>query len=186
MITFRTEKRTKSRNRRVAAMWIVNVTAMVLLAWALVVSLGETVSVTGRSMEPTLQNGMTVLTDKAIYRLRAPARFDVIAFTGKDEGTGVSVKRIVGLPGEMVHITGGDVYINGKKLTMPHDTTRCAVAGIAQEPILLGEDEYFVLGDWPEVSEDSRFSTVGCVPRENIVGKIWFAVAPLLSVGPIR
>ena len=186
MITFRTQQRNRQRIRRTLAMWTVNVTAMVVLAWVVVTSLFQTAQVTGRSMEPTLSNGQTVLVDTAVYRLRRPSRFDVILFSGPEGEGGETIKRIVGLPGETVRIAGGDVYINGVKTAMPLETTRCAVAGTAQEAVVLGENEYFVLGDWPEVSEDSRFSTVGNIPLSRIRGKVWFVAAPFLSFGAVR
>ena len=92
---------------------------------------------------------------------------------------------MVALPGETVQIRNGDIYINGQKLDTEGRIRTAAVAGRAEETITLGEDEYFVMGDWPEVSEDSRFDSVGNVHREQIIGRVWFRLEPFSSFGPI-
>ena len=88
-------------------------------------------------------------------------------------------KRIIGLPGETVQIKDGWVYINGQKLEDDVGAEPIAEARQAAEPITLGEDEYFVLGDNRNFSSDSRDPDVGNIRRDEIIGKIWIRLWPL-------
>ena len=84
----------------------------------------------------------------------------------------------IGLPGESVEIRDGEIYINNRKLNEKYETTAIADTGIASEKIVLGGDEYFVLGDNRESSEDSRMADIGNVKRSEIEGKVWFILSP--------
>ena len=88
------------------------------------------------------------------------------------------IKRIIGLPGESVEFRDGEIYINNRKLNEKYETTAIADTGIASEKIVLGGDEYFVLGDYRESSEDSRMADFGNVKRSEIEGKVWFILSP--------
>ena len=138
-------------------------------------------TVSGHSMEPTLNNGDFVLVDTVCYHLFSPGRGDVIAFS-KGDGT-VSIKRVIGLPGETVQIQNGVVYIDGNPLQKDGEDFTVTLAGDAQEEIVLEGDEYFVLGDNHDSSEDSRFSNVGNIKRSEIMGKVWIRLAPLQNIG---
>ena len=83
-----------------------------------------------------------------------------------------------GIPGESVEIRDGEIYINSRKLNEKYETTAIADTGIASEKIVLGGDEYFVLGDNRESSEDSRMADIGNVKRSEIEGKVWFILSP--------
>ena len=96
------------------------------------------------------------------------------------------MKRIVGLPGEKIQIIENRVYINGEKLDEEYETTDIDSVGIAGEEITLGGDEFFVLGDNRENSEDSRNADVGAVKRDYIYGKAWFTISPGKHRGFIR
>ena len=93
------------------------------------------------------------------------------------------VKRVIGLPGETVQIIGEEIYINGELLKEDYGKEPITNPGRAAEPITLGEDEYFVLGDNREVSLDSRYTQVGNVKRENIGGKAILRIWPLNQFG---
>ena len=84
----------------------------------------------------------------------------------------------MGLPGEKVEIVENRIYIDGKKLEEDYKTTKIDDVGIVNEEIQLGTDEYFVLGDNRENSEDSRNADVGNVKRSYIYGKIWLILSP--------
>lgn len=146
----------------------------VFLAFVLVFSVGMKISMVGVSMEPALYNGQEVLINRFIYKITSPKRGDVIAFLPNgNQNSHYYLKRIVGLPGESVQIIDGYVYINGERL--PEDEyDKMADYGIAGNEIQLGSDEYFVLGDNRNMSEDSRSGNIGAVKKDTIAGKVWF------------
>lgn len=123
------------------------------------------VRVDGFSMNPTLQNGEYILVNKLAYKIGHPSRGDIIVFEfPADEGQDL-IKRIIGLPGETVHVENNTVTINGKVLQEPY---------IAQAPLYTGDwtipDGYlFVLGDNRNDSRDSH--QWGLLPFENVIGK---------------
>lgn len=158
--------------------WTAEIAAVCLLAFVLVYFFGQRVSNAGDSMSPAMKNGDVVLVNRLIYNARKPGRGDVIAFKPNgNENAHYSIKRIVGLPGETVQIEDGKVYIDGEELTEDIFVSDIESAGIAEEPIELGEDEYFVLGDNHTGSDDSRMADVGNVKREDIYGKVWFVAS---------
>ena len=113
--------------------------------------------------------------NRLIYNAKSPERGDIIAFKPNgNENAHYMVKRVVGLPGERVQIKEGQVYINGEVLVKDIYSYDISSPGVAAEPIELGENEYFVLGDNHESSDDSRMADVGNVQREDIYGKVWF------------
>jgi signal peptidase I len=170
---------------RNAVNWIVDIIVVIVLAVILVAWFGSRANVTGHSMEPVLGAGDTVLVDQLTYRLRDPERLDIILYQTKEEGK-TSIKRIIGLPGETVQIREGKIYINGEPIPLKDRLDEVVAAGLAENEITLAEDEYFVLGDNRDSSEDSRFENVGNVERSQITGKIWFRIAPFVKMGPVR
>ena len=152
--------------------WIFGVAAAVFLGIMTANFIGTSTSVVGTSMEPSLFNGEEILLNKIVYQFSTPKRGDVIAFhPNGNENTHLYIKRIVALPGETIQIKQGSVYINGEMLAMDTETED---AGVAADAVNLGDDEYFVMGDNRENSEDSRSANIGNVSREMIVGKVWY------------
>ena len=96
------------------------------------------------------------------------------------------IKRIIGLPGETVQIADGTIYINGEVLEESYGREVMQDPGIAAEPITLGEDEYFVLGDNRNQSSDSRDPSVGLIHRDEIIGRAWLRIWPLNSFGILK
>lgn len=149
--------------------------------------------VSGPSMESTLHDKDSIMVEKVSYRFGNPSRFDIIVFyhffdednqDKKDENAyDLYVKRIIGLPGETVQIVGETILINGKPLEENYGKDPINYQGVAEEPIVLGEDEYFVLGDNREVSQDSRYEEVGNIKKDQIVGKAWVRVYPFNKMG---
>ena len=143
----------------------------------------------GHSMDTTLANGENLIMDKLSYHFSDPERFDIVIFPGpKEEGEQYFIKRVIGLPGETVQIMDGKVYIDGEELTgdVYGITDYIENPGIAAEPLTLGEDEYFCLGDNRPVSYDSRYEAVGPVHRSEIIGKVWIRIWPLSKFGPVE
>ena len=116
--------------------------------------------------------------NRILYRISMPKRGDVIVFLPKgNQNTHFYVKRVVGLPGETVQIREGNVYIDGVLLAENELFDKIADPGIAQSELLLGSDEFFVLGDNRNSSEDSRSGNIGAVKKDSIIGKAWFHMA---------
>ena len=151
--------------------------------------------VSGPSMMNTLKDNENLLVSKISYKIHDPERFDIVVFypyKGRKEYENDKqmqkehyVKRIIGLPGETVQIIGTDIYINGKILEEHYGKDPITRAGIAENPITLGKDEYFVMGDNREVSFDSRYEEVGPVHKEAIDGKAFLRIWPLKKFGTV-
>jgi signal peptidase I len=154
---------------------IVGGLAAIFLAFVIVYSVGMRTSVIGDSMEPVLYNGQEILMNRVVYRLTSPKRGDVIVFLPNgNEHSHYYVKRVVGLPGETIQIKEGRVYIDNVLLDEDESLDKMIDAGIAQNELTLAADEYFVLGDNRNSSEDSRSGNIGAVKKDDIVGKAWF------------
>lgn len=154
--------------------WTFGIAVAIFVAFVVVSSIGIQTSVVGASMEPSLYNGQKILINRITYQFATPERNDVIVFRPNgNENSHYYVKRVIGLPGETIQIKQGKVYIDGTPFTedVVDDTL---TAGIAEEEIYLGVDEYFVLGDNRENSEDSRSANIGNVSSEIIDGKAWY------------
>lgn len=150
----------------------------VFLAFVIIFSVGMRTSVVGNSMEPVLYNGQEILMNRLIYRISMPKRGDVIVFLPNgNQNSHFYVKRVVGLPGETVQIRDGSVYIDGVLLAEDDSLDKIADPGIAQNELLLASDEFFVLGDNRNSSEDSRSGNIGAVKKDTIIGKAWFHLA---------
>lgn len=172
---------------RSALIWIVEIGLVCLFAFALVCFFGKKVSNAGESMKPVMKNGDVVLVDRLVYNARKPKRGEVVAFKPNgNENAHYSIKRIVGLPGETVQIQDGSIYIDGEKVTEYIHAEKIEEAGVAAEPILLGEDEYFVIGDNHTGSDDSRMADIGNVKRSDIYGKAWFVITSGENFGFVK
>lgn len=144
--------------------------------------------VEGPSMENTLHDDDYLMVEKISYHLDALKRFDIIVFYpyGRENKEEYFVKRLIGLPGETIQIKGEDIYINGEVIEENYGKDPITYAGIAKEPITLGEDEYFVMGDNREISFDSRYEEVGILSKNNIGGKAILRVWPLNKFGLVK
>lgn len=164
--------------------YLIYLVGMCILAFVVVQFVGQRTQVSGQSMMNTLMDGDQLLIDKISYNFNEPERFDIIVFPYQEDK--LYIKRIIGMPGETVQIDqNGVIYINGQKLEESYGNAVISESqiGLASEPILLGEDEYFVLGDNRNDSRDSRMEDVGNVQRKDIVGKAWIRLYPFEEAG---
>ena len=159
------------------------------LVYLVIHFVGQRTQVQGHSMEPTLSTEDNLIVDKLSYRFHDPERFDIIVFPFLEEEETFYIKRIIGLPGETVQIDEqGNIYINGELLQENYGREIIAPenVGIAINPIVLGEDEYFVMGDNRNNSIDSRKEIVGNIKREDIIGRAWVRIWPLAKFGILK
>ena len=147
----------------------------------------QAVHVEGISMFATLDDQDYLIANKIDYRLHAPQRGDIIILRPPTNNSTDFIKRIIGLPGERILIRSGVVYINGHRLHEPYlpeewvnDANWPDNSSTGR---LLGPDEYFVMGDNRNRSQDSRF--FGPISRDRIDGKAWFRIWPLDHFGNI-
>ena len=140
---------------------------------------GEVVSTEEWSYDE--KNGNVVMINHFIYNIKDPLRGDIAAFQ-KDGDERYFVKRIVGLPGETVQIKEGKLLIDGKPLKAEY-VSDIGYAGTASEPVHLGKDEYFLLGDNETASDDSREEKIGNIKKKEIYGEVWFVIKPWSDIG---
>ena len=157
--------------------YIFIIAATILVAFVLVLSVGMRTKVIGASMEPILYNGQEILVNRFVYRLLAPKQDDIVVFLPNgNENSHYYVKRVVAVAGDTVQIKDGILYVNNE----PYGTDRYDKifdAGMLENAITLESEEYCVLGDNINNSEDSRSGNIGMVKRDDIVGKVWFHMA---------
>lgn len=166
--------------------WLAMIAVVVAATYLVVTFVGQRTQVSGESMETTLSDGDHLIVDKIFYRFRDPERYDIVVFPYRLEENTYYIKRIIGLPGETVQIVDGYVYINGVQLDEHYGNEIMEKPGIAAEPVTLGEDEYFVLGDNRNNSQDSRTASVGVIHRDEILGRAWVRIWPLSDFGVIK
>ncbi len=164
--------------------WSVEIAIVLVMAFVLVYFVGLRTSVVGSSMSDTLEAGDEILVNRFVYKVTAPKRGDVIVFLPNgNKKSHYYVKRVIGVPGDTIQIKNGILYVNGEEYKETPERDKMDEAGLAKEEITVGEDEYFVLGDNRNNSEDSRYANIGNVKREYIIGKVWLIVSPFRRFG---
>ncbi len=163
--------------------WLLSLVLEIALLCALIAAFFvRTPQVLGLSMAPQIASGEYVLIDTLTYRFRAPARGDVVAFRHSDPGTEPStyIKRVIGLPGDVVTILRGTVFVNGKPLSEPYVKfrDRRSFPAVRVPPHTL-----YVLGDNRIDSEDSR--AFGCIPESALIGRAVAGIWPPQAVRPL-
>lgn len=130
----------------------------------------------GTSMEPTLSNGDVVL-------LMKTTRFERGELCGFTWNNKLLIKRVIGVPGDWIEMdTEGTIYLNGEKLDEPYVQKKDFGECDLEFPFQVPAGQYFVVGDMRESSIDSRNTLIGCIPKEQIVGKVFFRVWPFKSI----
>lgn len=166
--------------------FLLYVAVVVGITFLIIHYVGQRTYVSGSSMENTLSDGDNLIVDKITYRFSDPKRYDIIVFPYQYEDNTYFIKRIIGLPGETVQIVDGTIYINGEVLGESYGREVMKNSGMAADPITLGDDEYFVLGDNRNDSTDSRDPSVGKIKRNQIIGRAWVRIWPLSKIGILR
>ena len=183
------ERRRRNRKRYYryeAITFLVMLVVVYVVCVGVVRYVGQKTLVDGSSMSPTLEDGDVLIVDKLSYRFREPERFDIVVFRYLYKENSYYIKRIIGLPGETVQIKDGQIYIDGKQLEEDFGNALMTNPGRANQPITLGSDEYFVLGDNRNVSSDSRDPSVANVAAEQIVGRAFVCISPWEHVGFLK
>lgn len=130
----------------------------------------------GTSMEPTLSNGDVVLLAKT-------PRFDHGDLCGFTWNNKLLIKRVIGLPGDWIEMdTDGNIYLNGEKLDEPYVQQKAFGECDLEFPFQVPAEQYFVVGDMRENSIDSRNTLIGCVTKDQIVGKVFFRAWPFKEI----
>lgn len=169
------------------AAWIIECVIVLVIAFVFVYFIGLRTSVLGQSMAPTLENRQEIMINRFIYLLSDPKPGDIVVFLPNgNEKSHYYVKRVIGVPGDTVQIKDGEVYVNGELFEDEEEFAPILDAELAADPVKLLEDEYFVLGDNRNNSEDSRYANIGNVKKEYIIGKAWFIISPYDSMGFIK
>lgn len=172
-------RRKKKINRSIIkeiVSWIMVILIAVFLAIVSNYFYGTTIPMVGISMEPGIYNEQRVLVDKFCYVLGSPGRGDVVAFLPNgNQNSHYYIKRVVGVPGDTISSEDGILFINGE--VCPYLTDKLQDVGIATSEFTLENGTYFLLGDNPNSSEDSRSANIGPVAMDYILGRVWFKLS---------
>lgn len=183
----RTRKKFNVEKFKEIMAWVVQIAAVVFMAYVCVSCFGVRSNVVGQAMSDTLNNGDQVLINKFIYVISNPKSGDVVVFLPNgNEKSHYYVRRVIAVPGDTVQIKDGAVHVNGVLYNEKIEVASMEDAGIAGEEIKLGENEYFVLGDNRNNSEDSRYANIGNIKKEHIVGQAWFCLESENGMGFIH
>lgn len=173
----RTRKKFNVEKFKEVMIWTIQILTIVFIAYVCVSFFGVRSNVVGQAMAETLKSGDQVLINKFVYIISDPKAGDVIVFLPNgNEKSHYYVRRVIAVPGDVVQIKDGAVYVNEKLYNEITDVAAMEDAGVAGEAIKLGKDEYFVLGDNRNNSEDSRYANIGNIKREYIIGQAWFCL----------
>lgn len=164
--------------------WVFEIVVTLVLAAMVGIMLFQTVTMQESSMEPTIEVGDRFFINRVVYKFSSPKRGDLIVFrTNASDDAALHIRRVIGLPGETIQISGGRILIDGEAYKEGKDFPMISNPGLASSSITLESGEYFVLGDNRNNSEDSRYADIGMVKKRYIAGKIWFTCAPFEKLG---
>lgn len=168
-------RRQKAYNKALGGtVYVLTIVAAVAVLIATLVLL--VLQIEGTSMEPTLVNGDIVLLTKTV-------NFDRGELCGFSWNNKLLIKRVIGIPGDWIEIdTDGTVYLNGEKLDEPYAQQLAVGECDLEFPYQVPQEQYFVLGDMRESSIDSRNTLIGCVEKDQIVGRVFFRIWPFKTM----
>ncbi|MCR4781159.1 MAG: signal peptidase I [Lachnospiraceae bacterium] len=178
-MTFEEEFEKRDQRKKDGIEFLVYIAVLVLISFLVVTFIGQRTVVSGASMNNTLYDKDNLIIDKISYKFHDPKRFDVVVFPDPADKKTYFIKRIIGLPGEEVYIDPyGKIYINGALLEENYGKDTIIDPGRAANGVVLGKDEYFVMGDNRNNSLDSRFDEVGNIHKKDFVGRAWLKIYP--------
>ena len=159
----------------------------VLIALLINLFLAQATRVYGQSMEPNLHTDQRLVVEKLSYNrqirqvlgLNGPKRGDVVVIRVKSQGDELLIKRVIGLPGDMVEVHDGHVFVNSQPLNEPYIVGNTTTGFYA--PTTIPPLQIFVLGDNRGFSNDSR--SFGTIPLEDVIGRAWFSYWPPNQIG---
>ncbi len=160
---------------------IIETLALIAVIYALVNLVSARFVVDGRSMEPNFETGQFLIVNRVNYMLGTPSRGDIVVFHYPRNVEQDYIKRVIGLPGETVELRNQQVYINGQLLEEPYINEPCEPSRCRDESWQLGADEYFVMGDNRNHSQDSR--VFGPVNERFLVGEALLRYWPVEKIG---
>lgn len=157
---------------------------VILIVVIIRVFIFDPVRVDGPSMDTTLANGQILILDKMSYRKNDIKRFDIVVIKLDNKKI---IKRVIGLPNEVVEVKDNTIYINGKEINDPYASTDTDDFDMGKIGLIkIPGDSYLVMGDNREVSLDSRYAEVGTIKREKILGKATLRVWPFTKIGKVK
>lgn len=160
--------------RRELRDWTFTLSSAVLISFLIQNYAFAQVRVEQHSMDTTLAEGQRLVENRLVYRFYEPARGDIVIVNGPETDRRL-VKRIIGVPGDVLDIKNGAVWINGVLLEEPYAKGR-TYPGSVKLPVTVPEDSYFVIGDNREMSQDSR--DLGTVAKSSVEGKAVLRLYP--------
>lgn len=187
-VSFRPVKKSKNRNNvlKNIMQWVLLIFIAMIFGYSVATFGVGTITVIGPSMSDTLKDNQVVLINKIIYKVSDIKRYDIIAFSNSNNTEYFDIKRVIGLPEETIQIKNGIIYVNDIALDdIPFDEVILS-DGVATEKIVLGDDQYFVLGDNINNSEDSRYTNVGNISKTDIKGKVVYIISPKEEKGKVK
>ncbi len=158
----------------------------VVIVFLIISFVVQPTTVDGSSMDPTLKDKDQLLIEKVSQRFSGINRYDIIIFPYSKEEEKYFIKRVIGMPGETVNIINGEVYINGILLDEPFELDLIEDYGSNILPVVIPKEHYFVIGDNRNHSKDSRYTDVGFIYEDDILGKGFIRLWPFDSVGFIN
>jgi signal peptidase I len=161
---------------------LVETIVLSLVIFLLIRQVVQNYRIESHSMQPNFQEGQFILVNKLAYLFGAPGRGEVIVFHNPRNTDEDYIKRVIGLPGDIIEIHDQAIYINDRELPQPY-TAVDLERGYVYGPSVVPPDHLFVMGDNRPNSRDSRFSEVGAVSEDLVVGKAWLRVWPFSVFG---
>ena len=180
------EKKKTSRKKRKALNYMLVVLAAAVLGYAFYAFFFCTVFMSGPSMEGTLHNGDELIMSRFSYMVGDVERYDIVAIKRFGSNEYYDIKRVIGLPGDTVSLVGGILVVNGQQVDDNIPCKYVDLEGRLNSPVKLADNEYFVLGDNPANSEDSRFINFGNIQKNEIKGKIVYRLLPSDESGKVE